>query len=231
MLRIINCVSILVFTSTQVFTCAAPFSGSPPAAAMLAVMDGKRPPRPNHSTFTDELWTLSQHCWHQDPHSRPDVLQVLQVLLVSSSIMRSSNHWDQALPVRSGSDRFGMGTMCADLLQGETSSAGYSRSFSQGLGFRAQASLPPKFHSPAWDLLISGRSATHERTSLITTIFLECDEIEIVRTLSAGHYDHGKAQAFVDVIDEESFHTFCVRQRTGRLILIEPSAFRQIGVG
>jgi len=74
---------------------------------------------------------------------------------------------------------------------------------------------PPRLHSSDWNLLISGQLATHERTSLITTIFLECDEIEVARRLSAMHYDHGKAQAFVDVIHEGSFHTLYVRRRTG----------------
>jgi len=71
-------------------------------------------------------------------------------------------------------------------------------------------SPPPHFHSPDWDLLISGQLATHERASLIATIFLECDEIEVVRRLSARFCNYGMAQAFVDVIDEGSLRALCL---------------------
>jgi hypothetical protein len=64
----------------QVFTGAVPFSSSLSPAAMLAIMDGRRPPRPTHPVLTDQLWALVQHCWDQDPHSRPEVSEVLKVL-------------------------------------------------------------------------------------------------------------------------------------------------------
>ena len=66
--------------TSQVFTGAVPFNGGLPAGAMLAIMGGKRPSRPTHQNFTDELWTLMQRCWDQDPHLRPDVPGVLKVL-------------------------------------------------------------------------------------------------------------------------------------------------------
>jgi len=62
------------------FTGAVPFDGSLPAVAMVAIMDGKRPPRPTHQAFTDQLWQLTQRCWDQNPHSRPEVSEVLKVL-------------------------------------------------------------------------------------------------------------------------------------------------------
>ena len=43
-------------------------------------MAGKRPSRPAHEQFTDELWTLMQHCWDQNPLSRPEVSEVFEVL-------------------------------------------------------------------------------------------------------------------------------------------------------
>ena len=64
----------------QVFTGAVPFNNNLPAAAVLAIMSGTRPSRPIHSDFTDELWTLMQRCWNQDPHLRPEVTEVLKVL-------------------------------------------------------------------------------------------------------------------------------------------------------
>ena len=72
------------FVSTQIFTGAVPFSNSTPAMAMLAIMQKERPPRPSHPAFTDDLWTLMQHCWDHDPHLRPEVSEVLKVLLTPS---------------------------------------------------------------------------------------------------------------------------------------------------
>ena len=64
----------------QVFTGAVPFSSSLSPAAMLAIMDGRRPPRPPHPALTDQLWALVQRCWDQNSHSRPEVSEVLKVL-------------------------------------------------------------------------------------------------------------------------------------------------------
>ena len=68
------------FATRQVFTGAVPFDNNLPVAAVLAIMSGTRPSRPTHSDFTDELWTLMQRCWNQDPHLRPEVTEVLKVL-------------------------------------------------------------------------------------------------------------------------------------------------------
>ena len=60
--------------------------------AMLAIMQNERPPRPTHPMFTANLWMLMQRCWDHDPHLRPEVSEVLQVLLtplVSRSFQRS----------------------------------------------------------------------------------------------------------------------------------------------
>ena len=67
--------------SSQVFTGAVPFSNNLLAAAVLAIMAGKRPPRPTHQQFTDRLWTLVQRCWDQNPPSRPEISEVFKVLL------------------------------------------------------------------------------------------------------------------------------------------------------
>jgi len=45
-----------------------------------AIMGGERPPRPTHSTLTDELWELMQRCWAQDPRLRPEMSQVVRDL-------------------------------------------------------------------------------------------------------------------------------------------------------
>jgi len=82
-----NCCFILI----QVFTSAVPFGGLSTTGAILSIVQGKRPPRPTHPTFTEDLWTLTQRCWNQDPHLRPNILEVLQVLptLSVSRLFRS----------------------------------------------------------------------------------------------------------------------------------------------
>ena len=73
----------MTFVLTQVFTGAIPFSNDSSPMAMLAVMRGRRPPRPTHPVFTEKLWTLMQRCWDQDPRLRPEASEVLRVLLAS----------------------------------------------------------------------------------------------------------------------------------------------------
>ena len=64
--------------------------------AMLATVQGERPPRPTHPTFTENLWKLIQRCWDQDPHLRPEASEILQVLTTPSVLRlfwRSPIHW------------------------------------------------------------------------------------------------------------------------------------------
>lgn len=46
----------------------------------MAIMRGDRPQRPTHPACSDELWALVQRCWNRDPHLRPEVSEVFQVL-------------------------------------------------------------------------------------------------------------------------------------------------------
>ena len=50
---------------------------------MVLLVQGERPSRPTHPTFTDNLWSLVKLCWDSDPDSRPEVPEVLQVLTLS----------------------------------------------------------------------------------------------------------------------------------------------------
>ena len=68
------------FVPPQAFTGAIPFDDSTTEVALLAIMSGKRPRRPSHSSFTDKLWIFTQQCWDQDPRLRPEVSKVLEVL-------------------------------------------------------------------------------------------------------------------------------------------------------
>ncbi|KAF9642913.1 kinase-like protein [Thelephora ganbajun] len=65
----------------EVFTGAVPFSENSSLVATLSITQGKRPSRPTHPTFTENLWKLMQRCWDHDPHSRPEVSEALQILL------------------------------------------------------------------------------------------------------------------------------------------------------
>ncbi|KAF9643026.1 kinase-like protein [Thelephora ganbajun] len=68
----------------EVFTGAIPFNGRSAFVAVSAIMGGERPPRPAHPTLTDNLWTLMQRCWDHNPRLRPEISEVLQILLPSS---------------------------------------------------------------------------------------------------------------------------------------------------
>ena len=72
------------FISTQVFTGALPFGDHQIFVAVLAIMEGQRPPRPTHPKFTEDLWKLVQRCWDQDPRERPEASETLNILLTPS---------------------------------------------------------------------------------------------------------------------------------------------------
>ena len=69
----------------QVFTGEVPFSGGSYLMAMSAIIQRKRPPRPAHPNFTENLWVLMQRCWDHNPQSRPGAEQVLDVLRTPSA--------------------------------------------------------------------------------------------------------------------------------------------------
>ena len=73
------------FLSMQAFTSAFPFSNEKSVTAMLFIIEGKRPSRPVHPTFTENLWTLMQRCWDHDPRLRPGAPEALQVILTPSA--------------------------------------------------------------------------------------------------------------------------------------------------
>ena len=64
----------------KVFTGQAPFIGRTTPAAIASIISGKRPERPDHASFTDSLWQLTQQCWKVAPSDRPNAERVLEVL-------------------------------------------------------------------------------------------------------------------------------------------------------
>ena len=74
----VNC--ILASLRRKAFTGSVPFGDRNSSSAMIAIISGKRPPRPTHSTLTDSLWELMNRCWDQDRHNRPRMLEVILAL-------------------------------------------------------------------------------------------------------------------------------------------------------
>ena len=66
----------------QVFTGDTPFSGHLSTEVIVLVLRGKRPRKPTHPTFTEDLWSLMQCCWDHDRNSRPTASEVLGTLEV-----------------------------------------------------------------------------------------------------------------------------------------------------
>ena len=71
-----------IFTSfwPKAFTGTIPFSDDTSPTAMMAIINGKRPPRPTHSSLTCGLWELMNQCWDQERHNRPRMVGVLFAL-------------------------------------------------------------------------------------------------------------------------------------------------------
>lgn len=90
----INKILLYSILFMQAFTSAVPFSGISAAAAIVSITQGKRPPRPTHPSFTENLWELIQHCWDQDPHLRPEAAVVSQAILNPGS----ASCFDNCLP-------------------------------------------------------------------------------------------------------------------------------------
>ncbi|KAJ7584946.1 hypothetical protein C8J56DRAFT_1053351 [Mycena floridula] len=66
-------------TILEVYTGQPPFSHHKfDAPVMHDVLAGRRPPRP--SGLSEELWTLTESCWRQDPARRPSAHSVMQFL-------------------------------------------------------------------------------------------------------------------------------------------------------
>ena len=47
---------------------------------MYSMLNGSRPPRPNHHEITDRVWYLIERCWHNVPSKRMLVGEVVNLL-------------------------------------------------------------------------------------------------------------------------------------------------------
>ena len=73
----------------QAFSATAPLGNNQPITTVMDVVEGKRPLRPAHLGVTGALWKLMKRCWDEDPCSRPEASEVLQILL-DLSVFHSS---------------------------------------------------------------------------------------------------------------------------------------------
>ena len=73
-----------MYRRAQMFTDEVPFGTLSSFMVMLAITRGERPPRPAHPTFTENLWKLTQRCWDNDPHLRPEASEVFKALRTPS---------------------------------------------------------------------------------------------------------------------------------------------------
>ena len=64
----------------KVFTGRVPFSGTGAPAVMRCIMTGRRPGRPDHPGFTEQLWALTQRCWDGEARGRPEIQEVVKAL-------------------------------------------------------------------------------------------------------------------------------------------------------
>lgn len=62
------------------FTGDIPFSGCLNPAVIVSILQRKRPERPTHPMFTEELWSLMQRCWDHGHNSRPTAPAVVGIL-------------------------------------------------------------------------------------------------------------------------------------------------------
>ena len=71
----------LGMTVYQVLTGQWPFYPKREAEVVLAVISGKRPPKPENAEeigMTEVVWELMGKCWREDRTKRPNILQVLK---------------------------------------------------------------------------------------------------------------------------------------------------------
>jgi len=68
------------YPSVKIFTGEVPFKTFTGPEAMMRIMGGGRPERPNHPKFIDHLWELTQRCWKEAAQDRPKMEEVLKEL-------------------------------------------------------------------------------------------------------------------------------------------------------
>jgi hypothetical protein len=74
------CVGLEIYTAREPFCDIARDT-----MVILKVMQGGRPARPVEQTLSDDLWTLIQLCWQQQPSDRPKIEDVVPQIVVTKA--------------------------------------------------------------------------------------------------------------------------------------------------
>lgn len=85
------------FNSVQVLTGTIPFRNLRLAELVVAVVEGKRPDKPDNALeigFSDSLWDFVQVCWDRDRERRPKVAGVVERLC------EAAVNWHDPMPPR-----------------------------------------------------------------------------------------------------------------------------------
>jgi serine/threonine protein kinase len=81
--------TVATIPERKIFTGKAPFSNVKYNVQVInSVIAGLRPERPRDEEYCDELWTLTQQCWHQDATLRPAAADVAKSLAILVSKYR-----------------------------------------------------------------------------------------------------------------------------------------------
>ena len=56
------------------------FSNTTEIAAPRWMLNGDRPPRPDHPEVSDQVWHMIKKCWHDVPSRRMSISEALNVL-------------------------------------------------------------------------------------------------------------------------------------------------------
>ncbi|KAF9647228.1 kinase-like protein [Thelephora ganbajun] len=69
--------SVMAF---EILTGQPPFYEMTEIAAAYSMLNGDRPPRPDHHEASDRVWYMIQRCWHKVPSKRMSVGEVINLL-------------------------------------------------------------------------------------------------------------------------------------------------------
>lgn len=66
--------------SRQIITGRPPFSEMTEIVATYSMLNGARPPRPNHHEISDRVWYMIERCWHNTPSQRMSAGEAVNLL-------------------------------------------------------------------------------------------------------------------------------------------------------
>jgi hypothetical protein len=206
----------------QVLTGEFPLRGVRPPELGYSVAQGLRPAKPVNASsigFSDLLWGFVQRCWDGDMNKRPKVAEVV------AHLKEAATNWNSLMPpcvfeivVSNYEEEMSDSWGSTRRREFEAFAPLRYRSSSDGTG-------PTESQTTFERLLIGNTLSTRDRISLITTIFSDHDQVEMVGNLCGDD-----AQSFIDVIDEVSVCTPHL-WGTGWLTRTQTSVPRRLGVG